>query len=65
MSTYVGPQSLCLRFFILSHSFLSYLLNGIKGLGLRWFGQTEEDQKIIRPGKPNVVISGKVRESRE
>jgi hypothetical protein len=27
------------------------LLNGIKGLELRWPGQIERDQKIIRPGK--------------
>lgn len=48
-----------------SFFFHPYLLNGIKGLELRWSGQIEEDKKITRPGKSNVVFSGKVRESRE
>lgn len=65
MRTYFCPQSLCLRFISLSLFFYSYLLNGVEGLQLRWSGQIEEDQKIIRPEKANVVISGKVRESRE
>lgn len=54
-----------LEVYLFFHSSHSYLLKGIKGLELRWSGQIEGDQKIIRPGKSNVVISEKVKESRE
>lgn len=43
----------------LSHFLLFCLLNGMKGLELRWSGQIEEDLKIIRPEKANVVFQGK------
>ena len=51
-------HNLCAWAFSLSFS-LFYLLNGIKGLELRWSGQIEEDPKIIRPEKPNVVFQRK------
>lgn len=43
----------------LNHFLLFCLLNGMKGLELRWSGQIEENLKIIRPEKANVVFQGK------
>ena len=43
----------------LNHFLLFCLLSGMKGLELRWSGQIEENLKIIRPEKANVVFQGK------